>query len=211
MDKLNMLAELLTAIKEEELKQEELKQEESTESEEELLDLFNFLCSKSFCDEEDDEEEYDEEYEDDMEEEYEDEFEKELSFIEVVEAYEQGFKGCVYDEENNIYKFAEDDIMQIDRENKTVYHHAPLASKLLRKKFKKEKQYISAGEAVNKLIGGNTVYFDYELQDKTVKGKAYYCTIQQSMVTEFFNHSISNRANLFAVTMKILFHGTWYI
>ena len=206
MDKLNMLAELLTALN------EELEQEELTESEEELLDLFK----KSFCydeDEEDEEEEYDDEdyEEDDIEEEYEDEFDKELSFVEVVESYEQGFKGFVYDEENNIYKFEEDDIMQIDRENKTVYHHAPLSSKLLRKKFKKEKQYISAGEAVNKLIGGSTVYFDYKLKDKTVKGKAYYCTVQQCMATEFFNYSISSRANLFAVTMKILFHGTWYI
>ena len=100
---------------------------------------------------------------------------------------------------------------EIDRENKTVYHHAPLSSKFLRKKFKKEKQYISAGEAINKIIGGNTVYFDYELKDKVVKGKAYYCTIQQSMVTEFFNHSMPSSANLFAVTMKILFNGTWYI
>lgn len=200
MDKLNTLAALLTAMNEEETEQKEL-----TGSEEELLDLFNFLCSKAFCDDDEDDDE------DDMEEEYEDEFEKELSFIEVVEAYEQGFKGFVYDEENNIYKFDEDDIMQIDRENKTVYHHAPLSSKFLRKKFKKEKQYISAGEAINKIIGGNTVYFDYELKDKVVKGKAYYCTIQQSMVTEFFNHSMPSSANLFAVTMKILFNGTWYI
>ena len=49
MDKLNMLAELLTALN------EELEQEELTESEEELLDLFK----KSFCYDEDEEDEED--------------------------------------------------------------------------------------------------------------------------------------------------------
>lgn len=207
MDKLNTLAALLTAINEEELEQEEL-----TQSEEELLDLFKFLCSKALCeDEEEDDNEEHEDEEDDIEEEYIDEFEKELSFVEVVEAYEQGFTGCVYDEDNNLYKFSEDDIMQIDIDNRTIYHHVPLRSKLLKKKFKKEKQYISAGEAVNKLMGGSTVYFDYKIKDKIVKGKAYYSTIQQCMATEFFNHSMPSSANLFAVTMKILFNGTWYI